>query len=83
MIAGLEKPREDYIELIIHHVITLWLVGASYLANLTQIGIAIFVSMDIPDLLLAVSKCINYAGLENTGPSLCCALEMGAGADSG
>ncbi|KAL8278089.1 hypothetical protein RQP46_009549 [Phenoliferia psychrophenolica] len=67
MIAGLEKPRDDYIELIIHHIITLWLVGASYLVNLTQIGIAIFVSMDIPDLLLAISKCINYAGLENTG----------------
>ncbi|KAM0747143.1 LAG1-domain-containing protein [Meredithblackwellia eburnea MCA 4105] len=67
MIAGLEKPRDDYVELVIHHIITLWLVGASYSVNLTQIGIAVFVSMDIPDLLLAISKCINYAGLESTG----------------
>lgn len=65
MVFHLEKPREDFIELIIHvrapcekpcqdgsdflslsqHVITLWLVGASYCYNLTQIGIAVFVSM--------------------------------------
>ncbi|KAI5476781.1 hypothetical protein MNV49_007296 [Pseudohyphozyma bogoriensis] len=67
MIAGLEKPRDDYVELVIHHIITLWLIGASYAVNLTQIGIAVFVSMDIPDLFLAISKCISYLGLERTG----------------
>ena len=24
---GLEKPRKDYLELVIHHFVTLWLVG--------------------------------------------------------
>ncbi|SCZ96477.1 BZ3500_MvSof-1268-A1-R1_Chr8-2g10219 [Microbotryum saponariae] len=66
MIAGLEKPRDDYVELILHHCITFWLVFASYIANLTHIGTAVFVSMDIPDAVFALSKCINYVGLEKT-----------------
>ncbi|ORY55147.1 TLC domain-domain-containing protein [Leucosporidium creatinivorum] len=67
MIAGLEKPRDDFMELVLHHIVTAWLVGASYIVNLTQIGILIFFSMDLPDLMLSISKCINYVGLEKTG----------------
>lgn len=52
----LEKPRVDFRELVIHHIVTLWLVGWSYTINLTNIGIAVFVSMDIPDVFLAVSR---------------------------
>ncbi|EPT03761.1 hypothetical protein FOMPIDRAFT_1058579 [Fomitopsis schrenkii] len=56
----LEKPRKDYHELIAHHFVTLWLVGWSYLVNLTFIGNAVYVSMDIPDVFLALSKIMNY-----------------------
>ena len=28
LILGLEKPRKDYFELVIHHFVTLWLVGS-------------------------------------------------------
>ena len=34
---------------------TLWLIGWSYLVNLTMIGTTVFVCMDIPDTWLAVS----------------------------
>ncbi|KZS97939.1 longevity assurance proteins LAG1/LAC1 [Sistotremastrum niveocremeum HHB9708] len=61
----LEKPRKDYNELVIHHIVTLWLVCWSYLVNLTYIGNAIFVSMDIPDAFLAITKLLNYMQLEN------------------
>ena len=27
LVLGLEKPRKDYLELVIHHFVTLWLVG--------------------------------------------------------
>ncbi|SCV73509.1 BQ2448_7435 [Microbotryum intermedium] len=68
LILGLEKPRSDFKELVIHHVVTLWLVGWSYLLNLTMIGTAIFVSMDLPDICLAVgaglSKCLNYLNFQ-------------------
>jgi len=63
LVLGLERPRSDFTELCIHHVVTLWLIGWSYLVNLTLIGNAIFVSMDIPDTFLAVSKVLNYLQL--------------------
>lgn len=27
LILGLEKPRKDYLELVAHHFVTLWLIG--------------------------------------------------------
>jgi len=60
LLLGLEKPRKDYLELVAHHIVTLWLVGWSYLINLTLIGNAVFLSMDIPDTFLALSKLLNY-----------------------
>lgn len=62
----IEKPRSDFVELIIHHLVTLWLVGWSYLTNLTMIGTTIFVSMDISDTFLGLSKCINYTKYKRT-----------------
>ncbi|KII95097.1 hypothetical protein PLICRDRAFT_169783 [Plicaturopsis crispa FD-325 SS-3] len=59
LVLGLEKPRKDYYELVAHHFVTLWLVGWSYLINLTLIGNAVFVSMDIPDVFLAGSLLLN------------------------
>lgn len=38
------------------HLVTLWLIGWSYLVNLTMIGTTVFVCMDIPDTWLAVSS---------------------------
>ncbi|KAG0142312.1 hypothetical protein CROQUDRAFT_662675 [Cronartium quercuum f. sp. fusiforme G11] len=62
----IEKPRSDFVELVIHHFVTLWLVGWSYVTNLTMIGTAIFVSMDISDTFLGISKCINYTKYQHT-----------------
>ncbi|OCH84674.1 longevity assurance proteins LAG1/LAC1 [Obba rivulosa] len=56
----LEKPRKDYNELVAHHMITLWLVGWSYLVNLTLIGSAVYLSMDLPDTFLGISKLLDY-----------------------
>ncbi|BGP13495.1 hypothetical protein JCM10213_000697 [Rhodosporidiobolus nylandii] len=66
LVMGLEKPRSDFKELVIHHIVTLWLVGWSYMINLTMIGTAVFVSMDLPDICLAFSKCLNYLDLQRT-----------------
>ncbi|TKY85416.1 hypothetical protein EX895_005578 [Sporisorium graminicola] len=65
MLLRLEKPRKDYVELIAHHLVTLWLIGWSYLINLTMIGTTVFVCMDIPDTWLGFSKALNYMGLDN------------------
>ncbi|KAF8529143.1 longevity assurance proteins LAG1/LAC1 [Hysterangium stoloniferum] len=63
---GLEKPRKDFTELVVHHIVTLWLIGWSYLINLTPIGNAVFLSMDASDVFLALSKLCNYLRLEQT-----------------
>ncbi|KAK0191074.1 longevity assurance proteins LAG1/LAC1 [Armillaria mellea] len=60
MLLKLEKPRKDYNELVAHHIVTIWLVGWSYLVNLTLIGNAVYMSMDIPDTSFAFSKLLNY-----------------------
>ncbi|OBZ70049.1 Sphingosine N-acyltransferase lac1 [Grifola frondosa] len=66
LLLGLEKPRKDYGELVAHHFVTLWLVGWSYLVNLTLIGNAVYVSMDLPDVFLALSKLLNYIQYDKT-----------------
>lgn len=58
--ARVEKPRSDFRELIIHHAVTLWLVGWSYFLTFTYIGIAIFITMDVSDVFLAFAKLVNY-----------------------
>lgn len=50
-----EKPRKDFAELVLHHIVTLWLVGGSYLVNATLIGNAVFITMDWSDVFLSVS----------------------------
>jgi len=60
LLLRLEKPRKDYYELVCHHFVTIWLIGWSYLVNMTLIGNAVFLSMDFPDTVLAVSKLLNY-----------------------
>ncbi|GJJ07563.1 hypothetical protein Clacol_001765 [Clathrus columnatus] len=62
----LEKPRKDFTELVIHHIVTLWLIGWSYLVNMTRIGNAVFLSMDVSDVFLALTKLANYLEFERT-----------------
>jgi very-long-chain ceramide synthase len=38
----------------------------SYLVNLTLIGNAVYLSMDVPDAFLAASKLLNYMRWEKT-----------------
>ena len=60
LILGMEKPRKDFKELVAHHVVTLGLVGPSYRFHFTYIGIAVYLTQDISDFFLAVSKTMNY-----------------------
>ncbi|TRM67743.1 TLC domain-containing protein [Schizophyllum amplum] len=64
MVLGFEKPRKDYYELVVHHAVTLWLIGWSYLVNMTPMGVAVFVSMDVPDVFLALTKLLNYLQMD-------------------
>ncbi|KAH8703071.1 TLC domain-containing protein [Talaromyces proteolyticus] len=60
MLLGLEKPRKDFRELVAHHIVTVALIGLSYRFHFTHIGIAVYLTHDISDLILATSKSLHY-----------------------
>ncbi|KAH3902427.1 probable Sphingosine N-acyltransferase LAG1 [Saccharomycodes ludwigii] len=58
----LEKPRKDFKELVFHHVITLLLIWTSYVFHFSKMGLAIYITMDVSDFFLSLSKVMNYLG---------------------
>lgn len=55
LMLQLEAPRKDFKELVLHHVVTLALIGLSYRFHFTYMGIAVYITHDISDFFLAVS----------------------------
>ncbi|KAL3427845.1 sphingosine N-acyltransferase LAC1 (TLC domain-containing protein) [Phlyctema vagabunda] len=68
LVLGLEKPRKDFHELIAHHIITVSLIGLSYHFHFTHIGLAVFISNDIPEFFLATSKALHYVDFPLIAP---------------
>ncbi|KAK2043103.1 TLC domain-containing protein [Colletotrichum somersetense] len=74
MLLGLEKPRKDYYELVAHHIVTLALIALSYRFHFTYMGIAVYLTHDISDFFMAMSKTLNYVDSPITGPWYCLSL---------
>lgn len=55
LILLLEKPRKDFKELVLHHIVTLALISLSYRFHFTYMGVAVYITHDISDFFLAVS----------------------------
>lgn len=68
LVLQLEKPRKDFYELIVHHIVTIALIWCSYRFHFTWMGIAVYVTMDVSDFFLATSKTLNYLDSPVTGP---------------
>ncbi len=56
LMLGMEKPRKDFKELVGHHIVSLALIGLSYRFHFTYMGLGVFITHDISDFFLAVSK---------------------------
>jgi acyl-CoA-dependent ceramide synthase len=56
----LEKPRKDFFELTVHHLTTLSLIFLSYRFHFTWIGVPVFWTHDVSDILLTLCKILNY-----------------------
>jgi len=56
LLLMLEKPRKDFKELVLHHIVTLALIWLSYRFHFTYMGMAVYVTHDISDFFLAVSS---------------------------
>lgn len=67
LVLGLEKPRKDFKELVLHHIITIALIWCSYRFHFTRVGLAVFITMDVSDFFLALSKLSNYYNFRITG----------------
>lgn len=76
MVLGLEERRKDFKELVAHHIVTVALIALSYCFHFTYVGIAVFITHDISDFFLAVSKSLNYAAHPAQAPTfaLCIAV---------
>lgn len=68
LMLQLEKPRKDFKELVLHHVVTLSLIALSYRFHFAKMGIAVFITHDISDFFLATSKTLNYLDSIIVGP---------------
>ncbi|KAI4726703.1 acyl-CoA-dependent ceramide synthase [Aureobasidium sp. EXF-10728] len=68
LLLMLEKPRKDFKELVLHHIVTVALIWLSYRFHFTYMGIAVYITMDISDFFLATSKVLNYLDSPITGP---------------
>jgi very-long-chain ceramide synthase len=55
LLLQLEKPRKDFKELVLHHIVTLTLVAASYRYHFAKMGLAVYITHDISDFFIAVS----------------------------
>ncbi|KAK3691579.1 sphingosine N-acyltransferase lag1 [Vermiconidia calcicola] len=70
LMLQLEKPRKDFRELVLHHIITLALIGLSYRFHFAYMGVAVYITHDISDFFLATSKLLNYIDSPITPPYL-------------
>lgn len=68
LLLQLEKPRRDFKELVFHHIVTMALIFLSYRFHFAMIGIAVFITMDVSDIFLALSKALNYLDSSLTMP---------------
>ncbi|CVL08598.1 related to longevity-assurance protein LAG1 [Fusarium proliferatum] len=68
LLFGLEKPRKDFKEFAFHHVVAIALIGLSYRFHFTHIGIVVYISHDISDFFLSISKVLNYLNSSGTVP---------------
>lgn len=68
LVLQLEKPRKDFRELVFHHIVTLALISLSYVFHFTKMGLAVYITMDVSDFFLALSKIFNYMESSFTAP---------------
>ncbi|KAJ6614294.1 TLC domain-containing protein [Mycena sp. CBHHK59/15] len=60
LVLNAEARRKDHYQMMAHHVITVFLIGASYFFNFTRVGCLIMVLMDLCDIFLPIAKMMRY-----------------------
>ena len=55
-----EKRKNDFVEMFIHHIATILLVSLSYYTNFIRIGAITMIIFDFADISLHIAKVFNY-----------------------
>lgn len=61
----LDEKKKDFTAMLVHHLVTIFLVGASAAGGMHRIGIIIMLSFDKSDILLEAAKICNRMKLHN------------------
>ncbi|KAH9482972.1 Sphingosine N-acyltransferase lag1 [Psilocybe cubensis] len=60
LVINAEARRKDHIQMMSHHIITIFLMVGSYFCDFTRVGCVIMVLMDCCDIFLPLAKMIRY-----------------------
>jgi hypothetical protein len=58
----IDKPRSDYMEYLLHHLVTIFLIGCSYYTRIHRYGLIILCLHDVGDVVLNAAKTFKYLG---------------------
>jgi len=56
----IEKWQKDFIQMMAHHFITIFLIATSYFFNFVRIGHVVLVEQDLADIFLPLAKMFKY-----------------------
>lgn len=65
-----DAGRSDFAEYFLHHVVTLGLIGVSYLYGYTRVGILVLALHDFGDIFLHGAKFVHYLGYKGWDTAL-------------
>jgi len=60
LLLNAEAPRKDHWQMMAHHVVTIFLIVASYYYGFTRVGCLIMVIMDWCDIFFPLAKMLRY-----------------------
>lgn len=55
----LHPARNDFMEMFLHHVVTLLLYGFSYMVRFTQVGAVVMYLHDLSDIFATLVRCVT------------------------
>eukprot|EP01047_Picozoa_sp_COSAG01_P072388 COSAG01_NODE_11498_length_1921_cov_4.789243_2_plen_309_part_00 len=58
----LDDPRSDFLEYLLHHLVTIFLIAVSYHTRIVRYGLVILLLHDIGDVFLNWAKVFKYCG---------------------
>lgn len=64
----LSKPRNDYVEMMLHHVVTVFLIFLSYMSNYSNLGAIVLFLHDWSDICVSVTRSLMDLSINSLIP---------------